>query len=206
MTFKLHQRFDANPLSSHKNWSDWKKISNDFKFDVKTHPVFPENLLHQISDLNDALQLNLTKYREELSKPLTTTDLHAFLNHIESVTKHVLNRSTADALDRISVNIRNIINKDLAALQHHRSEILYKTTTIEINLQPYLTQNEQLLNKLNDVDKFLRGNETKIVAKVTGNNVFKTKQKLLKVKFYFYFFLLGTTFLFRKPRKRSERV
>lgn len=168
LTFNLHQRFDANLLTNHLTWSDWKKSSDNFKFDVNTHPVIPENFLDQLNDLNDALHVNLTKYREELSsKPLTSTDLHAFLNHIESVTKHVLDRSTADALDRISVNIRNIIDKELITLQRHRSKILYKTTTIEINLQSYIIQNEQLLKEIEESENFMRsGNETKLVAEV----------------------------------------
>uniref|UniRef100_K1R0F5 Prominin-1-A n=1 Tax=Magallana gigas TaxID=29159 RepID=K1R0F5_MAGGI len=158
---KLNNLFDVSTLTNFTK-SEVDKIN----IDLSTVKIMTPSLLDQLNEMKNAINVNFTKFREELGKSTTGQNMSALADQLDTLAGSCspgCNAATQTSLRDLATRTRSIESNELANLTTALTQLGPDLNTLESTVNGTDTDVDNCINNFNISEIFVQNNGSDVV-------------------------------------------
>lgn len=164
---KLNNLFDVTTLTNFTKDLDIQTEVDKINIDLSTVKIMTPSLLDQLNEMKNAINVNFTKFREELGKSTTEQNMSALADQLDALAGSC-SCGAATTLQALAVRTRYIESIELANLTAALTQLQTDLNTLESTVNGTDTDVDNCINNFNISEIFVQNN---------GSNVVKNEAK-----------------------------
>lgn len=161
---KLNNLFDVNTLTNFTKDLDIQKEVDKISIDLSTVKIMTPSLLSQLDEMKNAINVNFTKFREELGKSTTGQNMSALADQLDALAVSCSCGSTTETdLRNLATRTRSIDSNELANLTAALTQLQTDLNTLESTVNGTDTDVDNCINNFNISEIFVQTNGSDVV-------------------------------------------
>ncbi|XP_061184848.1 prominin-1-like isoform X3 [Saccostrea echinata] len=170
---KLNNLFDVTTLTNFTNNLNIESEVDKINIDLSTVQILTPSLLSQLNELKNSINVNFTKFREELSKSASSQNLSTLADELEQFAASCPS-ATCDAankleLQSLATRTRSIESNELANLTASLSQLQLDLNSLETTVNGTETDVDNCINNFNESETFIQTNGSAVVKNEAKN-------------------------------------
>ncbi|XP_048746955.2 prominin-1-like isoform X2 [Ostrea edulis] len=169
---KLGNLFDITTLTNFTKDLDIEAEVDKINIDLGTVKILSPDLMSQLNDLKSAINVNFTKFREELSKSASGKNLSALADELDTFAAScnpACNAGTQGDLQNLATRTRAIDSNELASLTAAMSQLQTDVNSLESTVNGTDTDVDNCINNFNISEMFVQTNGSDVVKAEAKN-------------------------------------
>ncbi|XP_078312630.1 prominin-1-A-like isoform X2 [Crassostrea virginica] len=171
---KLDNLFDVTSLTNFTKDLDIQAEVDKINIDLSTVKILTPSLTDQLNEMKNAINVNFTKFNEELSKSSTSQNMSALADKLDSFASNCSSTgscttATQIELQKLANRTRSIEVTELASLNAALTQLQTDLNTLESTVNGTDTDVDNCLNNFNISEVFIQTNGSEVVKNEARN-------------------------------------
>nr|XP_034328960.1 prominin-1-A isoform X7 [Crassostrea gigas] len=163
---KLNNLFDVSTLTNFTKDLNIQSEVDKINIDLSTVKIMTPSLMNQLNEMKSAINVNFTKFREELGKSTTGQNMSALADQLDTFAGSCspgCNAATQTSLRELANRTRSIESNELANLTATLTQLGTDLNTLESTVNGTDTDVDNCINNFNISEIFVQNNGSDVV-------------------------------------------